>query len=175
MPPPPSAAGCGASQKPPRICCRGQSPSRPRAPPWQRGGSQDCGPGRCARRKHRRQWQRPRPGSAAVWPSAVAARWGTPHRRASWLAAMSRSTTALRARASIHVSRIAVGGEAGVPSVRGQRAAVLASRSMRAEAFIVSLATISGRIPRMWVMGDRVLDPGGGEPGIEGLPCSRGS
>jgi hypothetical protein len=28
MPPPPSAAGCGASRKPPRICCRGQSPSR---------------------------------------------------------------------------------------------------------------------------------------------------
>jgi hypothetical protein len=26
--PPPSAAGCGVSRKPPRICCQGQSPSQ---------------------------------------------------------------------------------------------------------------------------------------------------
>jgi hypothetical protein len=30
-------------------------------------------------------WRRPRLGSEAAWPSAVGARSGTPHRRASWL------------------------------------------------------------------------------------------
>jgi hypothetical protein len=52
--------------------------------------------------------------------------------------------------------RIAVGGEAGAVLARAKgcsqswpRGIVLASRSIRAEAFVVSLATMSGRMPRM--------------------------
>jgi hypothetical protein len=52
---------------------------------------------------------------------------------------------------------------------------------MRAEASVVSLATISGRIPRMWVIACSTLASGGWrrrespEPGIDGVPCSRSS
>jgi hypothetical protein len=59
-----------------------------------RGGPQDCGSGRCARRKYQRQWWRPRLGSAAAWPSVVDGCTLGNTTSSSFLAAASRFTTA---------------------------------------------------------------------------------